>query len=276
MRLLPTSDWRAMMLIPPVEKRAYLEPRKEKEKTVTQQETVFITVTVNQNFTEHIFTTVFSTIFSTISIPMTINHTVTASTISTAQVTLSPSPTTIPRVAPQLIPLSSMSNGETHVPLTPREFNPAPSATPVTAPLMPSQGKHSLSTTQVLAIVLGSLTFLGVLIAGLLFARRMYKKYRQQRVMRKQAQTEGNEMAKHIEPASVKYDETDPYAGLQRQDAAGSRLTDFYSAHLPPNNNRKRCEEIGLQRSAKQSSGKNCHWETVHHRTRLEAQTDGL
>ncbi|KAG8531502.1 uncharacterized protein KY384_003131 [Bacidia gigantensis] len=202
MRVLPP----AVMLVPAIGKRQTLERRKDK--TVTETTTFTQTLTINQTFTEHVSTTVFSTIFATITVPSTINHTLTVPTTTTVQAT--PSTATIARLAPELIALNATSG----------KAPPATASSPL--PVASASKKDSLGTAEILAIVLGSLAFAGLLLAGLLFGRKMIKKYRQQRVMRKQAQTEGNDMPRYMISAPV------GHAGFQQQNVrGGSSLANF-------------------------------------------------
>ena len=172
-----SSFWQSYVVgNPPIKRSPSVEKRKDKTETVTETqkitESIFSTVFINQTITSHIQTTIWSTREVTFTQPITITHNLTA----TAPVTPSP-------------PVSmSTTKAGFHVP-TRAEVSEtaAPSATPVPT-------KHHLSTGAIVGIVFGVLALLGLLIAGLFLVRRFYRMYRRERVLRKQLQTEGNEM----------------------------------------------------------------------------------
>ena len=173
-----SSFWRSFVVGNPTTKRSsYLEKRKDKTETVTETEqitnTVFSTIFINQTITSHLLTTIWSTrdITHTQSITFTHNMTMTTSIPASEPTNLSASKTV--HLSPTKAEVSETA---------------APSATPVVAP------KHHLSTLATVGIVFGVLALLGLLVAVLFLVRRFYRMYRRERVLRKQLQTEGNEL----------------------------------------------------------------------------------
>ncbi|MDI1488969.1 MAG: hypothetical protein OHK93_008246 [Ramalina farinacea] len=207
MRIFPKKLWRSLVEATPVEKRSYpLERRKDKAdegKFITQIITQTETTTVSQYFTISETTTIISKLYYTVTSPIIVDHTTTMSAVQTT--TVQPSSSSMARVAPELAPSDSSASTTSTIqgtgggrpttgsPTAVQTASPA-TAAPQSSPSISASTDHKLSTTVILGIVLGCLAFLAALIAGLLFARRMYRMYRQQRVMRKQIQTEGNEM----------------------------------------------------------------------------------
>ena len=218
MQLQTSSLWRSLVHATPLERRSHPLQRR-KDKTVTVTSTATETQTIHETYTVHITTELFSTIFSTITVPTTIHHTATLNVSVPTTTTVGASPPasivsmyealSLGRVGQEMMPISSTSHGGGNAPLktngvtripsttqspstsnTPNAANATPTPSPVTFP----SKEHKLGGTVILGIVLGSLAFVALIIAGLLFSRRMYKMYREQRVMRKQAMTEGNEM----------------------------------------------------------------------------------
>ena len=188
MKLFPRSD---VHLIPSfstehdckaLKRRAEKGKEKKKaEKDEIEKVTIseFITETVKETFTVHLNTTIFSTVTSTVN--NTIHHTM----LTTTTVQNTP---TLARIAPTLVPTASREGPSA----TLAGGLASSTATGPTLPALASQDHH-LRSTEVLGIVLGSVAFAGTLVAGVLFGRRLYRKYRGERVARKQAQTEGRE-----------------------------------------------------------------------------------
>ena len=233
-----------MVRATPLEKRLVapdlVEGRKEKTVTVTETSTLTNTETINQTTTLFITSEFFSTIFTTITVPTTIQHTVTqnVSVPTTTTLVASPPPSiismynalSVARVGQELVPISSTSqgghkessklSGPASTPLTTQPPNPPDPAiaVPTPAAVVPSSQTHKLSAPVILGIVLGVLAFIGLLLAGLIFARRMYRMYRQQRVMRKQIQTEGNPM-----PVIAAAGETARNDGFDNEETIGGK-----------------------------------------------------
>ena len=162
----------------------------------------------------------------------TVNNTITATKTATLQASPRPETmslnsqltlhkaSTLGRVAPGIAPVSVTGNKASlsSTAVTAPDTNTVPAA--------PTKG-HSLRTPEILGIVLGSLAFFGALLAGLIFARRWMKKYRQQRVAKKQAVTEGNEM-----PAGFRHVETaGGSGGIQQQQTTGGS-NPFFQQHI--------------------------------------------
>jgi len=175
---LLSSFWRSFVLGNPSTKRSsHLEKRKDKTVTITetqqQTDTVFSTIFINRTITSHLMTTIWSTRDITHTQPITITHNMTATT------SLSASDTTPPSATKSRL-------------LSPTKAEASQTATPAVSPVPTS--KPHLSTVAILGIVFGVLALVGLLIAGLFIVRRFYRMYRRERVLRKQLQTEGNEL----------------------------------------------------------------------------------
>lgn len=219
MKLITSPEWRALVVAGDLLKRddkalqETLPPLKKRDgETVTKT----VTAQINQTFTERITTTILRTVIITKHpAPETMHHTETITT------TLNP---TLARVAPALRPDGSDATIETTDSMA---SSPTPTSVGVAAEAHADE-KHQLSGTEILGIVLGSLAFIGLLVAGLLFSRRMYRKYRQQRVWRKQITSEGNPMPNmRVQPdGTMQRDD-----GFNPQRTAGGALNQFLTAN---------------------------------------------
>ncbi|KAL9101002.1 MAG: hypothetical protein Q9163_003687 [Psora crenata] len=199
--------------------------------TITQTQTQTINETYTVHLTTEIYSTILSTITVPTTIHHTATFNVSLPTTTTLEASPPPSIVSmysmlsVARVAPDLggshssstllalselpILIASESSASAAAKTSKPSPSPLPSASsgssptlvptpaaaaPTASPSLISSTKHPMPSTTILAIVLGAVAFVGLILAGLLFARRMYRMYRQQRVLRKQIQTEGNEM----------------------------------------------------------------------------------
>jgi len=195
------SFWRSYIVGVPPRKRSQPVEKRGVTITITSSftDSIFITSFINQTITTFITVEQNFTIPTTFSVPttMTRNNTVTVTAPTT--VTNTPSPATLGRVAPNLVvsqaPASSATlntisvvyQGATVQTMTiPQTASPTP-------PAQVESNEH-LSNGAIAGIVVGVLGFLGLLAAVFLLIRRFYRMYRRERVLRKQVQTEGNEM----------------------------------------------------------------------------------
>ena len=201
MKLLQSdTEWRSLVDALPLEKR--------EEKTVVE--------TVTE--TEHVSTIIYRTIISTISYPpVTIHHTDTMTTTLEARQPTTTETSSLARVAPVL-----RQNGPAATTAIPEPVPANPTAK------TDADNTHHLSATVILGIVLGTLAFIGLAVAGFLFARRMLRKYRQQRIWRKQITSEGNPMPN----LRLQQDGTMQMPdGFNLQHTAGGSLNQFLSAN---------------------------------------------
>ncbi|KAL9131117.1 MAG: hypothetical protein Q9217_000879 [Psora testacea] len=201
--------------------------------TITEIQTQTINETYTVHITTQIFSTIYSTITVPTTIDHTVTVNVSVPTTTTLEASPPPSIVSMynmlsaARVAPELVasrasstmlalselpllfaslsraaktsnqsptPIPATTSSTSTLAPTPATLAPAASGSSDSPSVSTASRKHALPATTILAIVLGALAFVGLLLAALLFARRMYRMYRQQRVLRKQIQTEGNEM----------------------------------------------------------------------------------
>ena len=189
-----------------------LIPRKDK--TITETITNSVTLKEVSTITNYINSTIYSSFFFTVT--ATLNHT----TVTTTTVQATPPPelaslynelslhrsSTLARIAPVVAPAST-SEGS---------ISPGSTATPMRTAGVSSSTGHTFKPTEILGIVLGSLAFLGVVVTALLLTRSQMKKYRQQRVDKKRAVTEGNPM-----PLGIRYEGNGNDTGFQQQNMTG-------------------------------------------------------
>lgn len=180
---------RALPQCQPMQERddSFLEKRKDKTVTITAKDTVFITSTFFLNTTITIQTTIISTVTSTQ------NQTITQQIISMIPTSVIRSVTATNDVT-KSVPLSISATAKASLPLKAAGTS-SPSASATAKPVVAvSQHQKALSPGAIAGIVLGVLGFLALLVGILFLVRRFYRMYRKERVMRKQLQTEGNEM----------------------------------------------------------------------------------
>lgn len=173
--------------------KAGLEKRKGGPSTVTETTTSTTTATLNVTITIHTTTELFYTSTITFFQPTTITNNITTTESSLLPTTMTSSRSaseTKARVAPDL---ATSGDGTTKTSSTSHSTLGAASSSTAT-PLLHDSTQHRLPTAAVLGITFGVLGLLALIVSIWLLVRRFYRMYRRERVARKQAQTEGNDL----------------------------------------------------------------------------------
>lgn len=219
---------------------------------MVEKEKRAITTTITSSFTDTIFITSFinrtDTIWITIeknfTIPVTVfepttitrNNTLTLTAPTIVPVTASSTvsePASLAKVAPELVvsqpSLSRASNAamETRTVALPAMNLPS-LQTPTSTPKPGAESQGHLPAAGITGIVAGTLAFLGLVLAVFLLVRRFYRMYRRERVLRKQIQTEGNEMPAMKTGRLDTKDEEDGVAWKAHEDTEMRRKGDAF------------------------------------------------